>query len=489
MDRHPGDAPEELPEGAEAAPPGVRTMGAVRWALVALMALAAAGSWVYVAGLAPAGSEAAAQFRCPMHPAVLQPRPGECPICGMDLVAVAAAEPAGAAAAAPPGPAASAPAASAPGRFWCPMHPEIASDDPEARCEKCGGMKLLPREPAAPQAGAAPPGLAPVTIESGRAQLGGVRTAAVERRRVGARLRAVGSVTVDERSVAIVATRFAGWIEELRVRETGVRVEKGQILATVYSPDLLAAQQTFLASRRLADPQVLALAPATQGFPVDASRRLDLLGVAKQDVEKIMRAGEVQGTIPIRAPASGWIARKAALEGVYVQPGLELFQIADLSTVWVIAEIHEGDAGAVRVGQRAEFLPAARGSAPASGEVRFVYPAVDPDRRTLQARIVLANPDLALRPGMSGDVLLEAAGADGPAVPRDALVDTGELQYVFVAREGGRFEPRVVRVGARDDEWVQVLAGVAEGERVVTTANFLVDAESRLRAAVETFGR
>jgi Cu(I)/Ag(I) efflux system membrane fusion protein len=478
-----GAAPEDLPEGGEDAPPGVRTMAVVRWALVGLMALAAAGSWVYVAGFAPSGAEAAAQFRCPMHPAVLQPRPGECPICGMDLVAVAAAEPAGVGAAASP----AAPAAA--GRFWCPMHPEVASDDPEARCEKCGGMKLLPRDPAPPAVGGAPPGLAAVTLGTERAQLGGVRTAAVERRRVGERLRTVGSVTVDERAVAIVTPRYSGWIEEVRVRETGRRVKKGDILATVYSPELVTAQQAFLSTRRQGDPNVAALTATAQGFPTQTNRRLDLLGVAQQEIDAILRTGQVQITVPIRAPASGYVARRAALEGLYVQPGVELFQIADLSTVWVIAEVHEGDAGAVRVGQRAEFLPAARGSEPVRGEVRFLYPAVDADRRTLQARIVVPNAGLALRPGMSGDVLLDAAAAAGPSVPRDALVDTGELQYVFVARDGGRFEPRVVRVGARDDEWVQVLEGVAEGERVVTTANFLVDAESRLRAAVQTFGR
>jgi Cu(I)/Ag(I) efflux system membrane fusion protein len=368
------------------------------------------------------------------------------------------------------------------------MHPEVASDDPEARCGKCGGMKLLPREPAVAGPGGAVPGLAPVELGAERAQRAGVRTAAAERRRVATRLRTVGEVTVDEAAVAIVSPRFSGWIEELRVREGGQRVAKGQVLATIYSPELLQAQQSFLSARRLGDTSRNGVSAAAQGFPVDASRRLDLLGVAPEDVERIADANQVQPIVPIRAPASGWIARRSAVAGLYVQPGTELFQIADLSTVWVVASVHESDAAAVRAGDGAAFTPAGRGSGSFAGRVDFVYPAVDPATRTLELRIALPNRGLALRPGTSGEVALEVSGAEGVAVPRDALVETGEHEYVFVAKDGGRFEPRAVRAGPRDDEHVLVLEGLAEGERVVTTANFLVDAESRLRAAAQAFG-
>lgn len=484
-----GAGHEQLPEGAEAPPPGVRAMAIVRWALVALMALAALAAWVSFAGTGgrpAAQASAAAQFHCPMHPAVLEDRPGACPICGMDLVPVAAAPAGGGAAPAAPVAAAPAPAAAHAGRFWCPMHPEVSSDDPEARCPKCGGMKLLPR--AAPPAAPAPagvPGLAAVALDPARTQLIGVRTARATRQRLAAQVRAVGFVTADEKRLALVTARFTGFVQRLLVSQSGERVEKGQVLATVYSQELVSAQQVFLNSVKWADKQ--GSGGVQGGVEYDARKRLELLGVAAEDVAEIGRRGQPLLDVPLRAPVTGYVARKAALPGLYVQPGTELFQLADLSTVWVAADVYERDLDRVQVGQRTRLTLPSRPGETFTGRVQLVYPAVNPESRTVQARMEFRNPGLRLKPGMYADVLLDVPGVEAVTVPVDAVVDTGELQYVFLARPGGRFEPRAIRLGARGDGRVAVAEGLAEGDEVVTTANFLVDSESRLRAAVEGF--
>jgi membrane fusion protein, copper/silver efflux system len=474
-----------LPEGAELPPSGVRTMAIVRWALVALMAVVAGGTWVRFAGVATGAAARSAQYHCPMHPSVVKDRPGECAICGMDLVPVEASRASAGNASASP--TRTAGATEGAGKYWCPMHPDVSSDDAEARCQKCGGMKLVPRS-APVAADQAPPGLAPVEIDAARTQLIGMRTARVTREHVTPQLRTVGFVSVDEKRLALVTARFTGWIEKLEVAQGGERVEKGQILASVYIQDLVTAQQVFLNSLRWADKKGQAsAAPGTRGLEYDARKRLELLGMAPQDLAEIARRGEPTLSLPVRAPAAGYVARKAALPGMYVQPGTELFEIADLSTVWVVADVHERDLDRVEIGQRARLTLPARPAEAFSGRVQFISPAVNPESHTVQARMEFRNPGLRLKPGMHGDVVLEAPGRAALAVPVEAVIDTGELQYVFLSRPGNRFEPRRVKLGARGDGRVEVLDGLVEGDTVVTTANFLVDSESRLRSAVEGF--
>jgi membrane fusion protein, copper/silver efflux system len=326
-----------------------------------------------------------------------------------------------------------------------------------------------------------------VDLGAARTQLMGMRTARVARRSVAPQLRTVGFVAVNEAAVAVVTPRFTGWIERLDASRSGQRVEKGQVLATVYSPELLTAQQVFLNAVRWADKSEAGAAPGAQGVGADARKRLLLLGIAPEDIAALAQRGQPLGSMPLRSPVAGYVARKSALAGAYVQSGTELFQIADLSSVWVVADVYERDMGRVQVGQRARLTLGAYPGESFSGQVEFVYPAVNPETRTLQSRLVFKNAQLKLRPGMTGEVVIDAAPTEGLAVPSEAVVDTGEHEYVFLAREGGRFEPRTVRTGARGDGAVQVLEGLAEGDLVVTTANFLVDSESRLRAAVDGF--
>lgn len=440
----PHDAP--LPEGEEAAPPGVRTMAAVRWALVLLMAGLAAASVLHYAGVfAPRGGiTAAVQYYCPMHPSVVQDQPGECPICGMTLVA----RETGAAASASP-----------------------AADAPADADRHASDV----------------PGLVPVTLPPERVQLMGIRTAPAVRTALGSELRTVGYVAANEGTLSQVHTRFSGWIQELRVARTGERVRRGDVLATIYSPALLTTQQELLSARRFTRGGDAAAEGATSiqdALVAGARRRLELFGVAPEDIRTVERSGRPIAAVPLRAPSDGYVTEKAAVQGAYVGPETTLFQIADLSTVWVLAEVYESELARVAAGTEGALTLAAYPGARFVGTVDYVYPTVDPATRTVRVRLVFPNPDLQLRPGMYGDVVLALPAAEALVVPREAVVDTGEIAYVFVLRDGGRFEPRKVRTGARTADAVAVTEGLADGDVVVTTANFLVDSESRLRAAI-----
>jgi Cu(I)/Ag(I) efflux system membrane fusion protein len=356
------------------------------------------------------------------------------------------------------------------------------------------------------------PGLVPITLPPERVQLMGIRTAAVERADLPGELRAVGYVATNEAGLAQVHTRFAGWIQELRVAKTGERVRRGDVLATIYSPALLTTEQELLNARRWAGGDATGRPPggATKAEGADAMsaaggamaatagprtslvegarRRLELFGVAPEDVRAIERAGAPLQAVPLRSPADGYVIEKTAIQGSYVEPAATLFQIADLSTVWVLAEVYESDLARVAPGAQATLTMAAYPATTFSGRVDYLYPTLDPATRTLRVRLVFSNPDLRLRPGMYGDVVLALPATSGLVVPREAIVDTGEMAYVFVARPGGRFEPRRVHVGDAAGDRVIITDGVDEGETVVTSANFLVDSESRLHAAISGMG-
>jgi Cu(I)/Ag(I) efflux system membrane fusion protein len=416
------------PEVRAAPPPGAKTMAVVRWVLVAVTALAAVvsvASYAGVLGGAPA-TTARQLYTCPMHPSIVQDHPGQCPICSMTLV------------------------------------PKVT-------------------RPAAPSHAVAPvPGLAEVELTPERIQLVGMRTAPVRREALGGDLRTVGVVAPSERGLAQINTRFAGWVEKLFVSETGERVRRGQVLATIYSPDVLKAEQELLVARGWT---------GEGGFGENARRRLELLGISRQEIDQVLREGKPTDAIAIRAPVEGYVVAKNAVAGVAVQPGTVLFEVADLSTVWVTADVFEVDVPRVTLGQPARLELAAYPGQAYTGKVKFIYPVLDPQSRTLHVRLEFKNrfdrEGPRLRPGMYGTVYLSLPATTGLIVPAEAVVDTGERRYLFVARPGGRFEPRQVQVGTRAGGKVVILSGVSEGETVVTTGNFLLDSESRLRAGVD----
>jgi Cu(I)/Ag(I) efflux system membrane fusion protein len=442
------------------------------------------GTWTYhVSTRSSAGSAQGQKFICPMHPQIVTDHKGECPICGMDLV------PSGTTAT----PATATPAAAEHGahgatpgatEYTCPMHPDFITHDGKARCPECK-MKLVVREAAGV------PGLVPVELSAERIQLMGMKTAVAAVEPLATTLRAAGFVTASEDGLISVNARYSGWVENLPVAQIGQPVKTGDVLATIYSPELLNAQQIFLNALKWSDRKGAApAAPATTNdLEREARQRLELLGVAPRDVDAIAAAGQPMRAVPVRAPGRGFVVRKSVVKGASVQSGTELFQLADLSTVWVLVDVPEGDLARVRLGQKATFEVASAPGQGHAGRVQFIYPGLNAGSRTLQARVELANPKLELRPGMFGDVTLETDAAEAVVIPSDALVDTGDHRYVFVDRGGGRFEPRSVRPGARDGARVAILSGLAAGERVVTRASFLLDSESRMRAAVEGHGK
>jgi RND family efflux transporter MFP subunit len=471
-------------------------MGTVRWGLVALMAIAAVSAWTWY-GVQSGVVVSEARYHCPMHPQIVSAQKGECPICGMDLVPTRGGDPGdpharAAAATATSTTATQGAGDTSPPLYTCPMHPAFVTADANARCPECG-MKLVAKaRPTRATAGAGArgvPGLEAVQLDAHRIQLAGIRTAPVRRGRLSPELRTTGFVTASEDGLVSVTARVTGWIETVAAAQTGQPVRKGEVLATVYSPDLLNAQRAYLNAARWSDrapASTSAATPAIGDLQRDARIRLQQLGVSAQDLEAIAKTGP-QPAVNIRSPVRGHVVRRGAVPGAYVTPGMELFQIADLSTVWVLADVPEADLARVSVGQHASFETAAYPEEPIHGVVRFIYPALNPTTRTLQARIEVANPRLKLRPGMFGQATLDLGGSEALVVPRDAIVDTGELQYVFVAKGGGRLEPRRVRASGSSGDEVAVLDGLAEGEQVVTAASFLVDSESRLRAAVQGF--
>lgn len=517
--RHPEDVDPESP------PRGVHAMALVRWVLVALMAMVAVLSVSYSFGLVASGpaSAAAVQYYCPMHPQVVQDHPGECPICSMTLVKKESGgkQPESDAPRIAKG--VEIPAATAGEHaghrhdpsdpYFCPMHPEETGVDANARCPICE-MKLERRPAkAAPKAvsgnaprdavdGAPPgvtpgsdplppvPGLVSIELSLDRVQNIGVRTAPATLETLSPELRAVGFVSADESRLARVHTRFSGWIERLEVATTGQKVARGQVLAGLYNLELLPAQQEFLAARRWSSATHGSAAPPTGGgggesIERDARARLELFGLSRSEIDAIAESGEPSRTVAVVAPIGGYVVSKNAVQGAFVQPGTELFEIADLSKVWVLVDIYEYEVGRVRVGQTAEVSVGAYPGERFTGKVGFLYPVIDPSTRTLRVRVELDNRGMKLRPGMYATAVIQMDAARALVIPREALVDTGEHQYVFVVNPGGRFEPRAVKPGRRGNDKVQILEGIASGDVVVTTGNFLIDSESRLHAAIQ----
>jgi membrane fusion protein, copper/silver efflux system len=489
---------DEMPEGEERPPAGVRSMAIVRWVIVCVMALAAAVSVLshYGVSFGSGASHGDHIYYCPMHPQIVQDHPGECPICNMTLVLKPPGPVKASATMAPPQ--ADGGSATATGKYYCPMHPHVSSDDPNAKCDLCGGMKLVPRPATPPAAAAGVPGLVPVDLAADRVQLIGVKTAKVERRTLARSLTAIGAVAANERGLAQIAPRFSGWVERLLVEETGKRVARGQVVATIYSPELLQAQQELIsalgwaASPAAAPSKHAGHSETANDLVADARHRLELLGISRQEIDAIAKERRPRRAIELRSPVEGHVVVKNAVVGMAVQPGVPLFEVADLSSVWIVAEVYESDANRVRLGQPATFQTNTYPGETFPGKIQFVYPSVESSSRTLRLRLEVKNRPgpggLKLRPGMFGTVALDLPASDGLTVPAQAIVDTGESQYVFVDRGGGRYEPRRVQVGARAGEKAVVIEGLAPGEVVVTTSNFLIDSESRLRAAIDGQG-
>ncbi len=322
-----------------------------------------------------------------------------------------------------------------------------------------------------------PPGA--VRISLGRLQTLGMRTEAAEMRPAVARpVQATGILQFDERHLATVTTKAPGWIEHLAVAAAGDPIKRGEVLAEIYAPDLVTSEEEYLIAARM-------------GGAVSAAsvQRLRALDVPDEEIARLRRTGRSARRIPVIAPADGVVIDKPVQEGMRVDAGEALYRTADLSDMWLIAQVQEQDLGAVQPGQQAHAAFVAFPGRTFEGKVDFIYPSLSAETRTARVRIVLPNLDGALRAAMYASVQIDASTGGAPvlSVPNSAVLDSGTRQVVLVARGDGRFEPRPVRLGIRGDDRVQVLDGIKPGDRVVVGANFLIDAESNLRAALQGF--
>jgi Cu(I)/Ag(I) efflux system membrane fusion protein len=327
-----------------------------------------------------------------------------------------------------------------------------------------------------------------IALSPERLQAIGVKFELAKYRPVERSIRTVGQVEVDERRLAHVNIKLEGWIDQLFVNSTGERVKKGKILFTLYSPDLVATQTEYLlalkSQQTLVQSTFPEVAERAKSLLDVTRRRLKLWDITEDHVEDLERTGEVQRTLPIHAPLSGTVIKKVALAGMYVKPGDELYTIADLSQIWITADIYESELPFVKVGEMATVSLSYDPGTVLQGRIVFIYPVLDPQTRTAKVRFELANPGERLKPGMYANVELKSALGTRLFVPTEAILDSGERQLMFIHLGEGRLEWRMVKLGVRAGDWVEVLEGLKEGEHIVTSANFLIDSESQLKAAV-----
>ncbi|MDG4591249.1 MAG: efflux RND transporter periplasmic adaptor subunit [Defluviicoccus sp.] len=329
-----------------------------------------------------------------------------------------------------------------------------------------------------------------VKISPERVQMIGVQSEAASRRNLVRPLRAVGSVQFDERRTYVVSTRYEGWIEKLLVKTTGEKVRRGQPLMEIYSPDLVLAQQEYSLLRQSIDESGGGETAATSRRLLEgAEQRLRYLDFPAAALEHLRAGGAPRASVTMPSPVSGTVIDKPSVQGMRFMPGEPLYRIVDMSTVWLIAEIFEQDLAGVRVGQSAAITVKAYPGRSFTGRVAFIYPVVGEQTRTARVRIEMANPDDLLKADMYASV--EIASPVGPrdvlAIPESAVIDSGARQIVLIDHGDGRFEPRAVKLGDRAEGYVAVIDGVRADERVVVSANFLIDAESNLKAALSSF--
>lgn len=312
----------------------------------------------------------------------------------------------------------------------------------------------------------------------------GVTFGSVEQRMLESDVRTVGIVGFDETRMAEVAPKFGGFIERLYVDFTGQPVRAGQPLVEIYSPELVAAQEELLLAARLDADLSTSSVPGVAGSSTDlaqvARRRLRLWDISDAQIDQVLETGQVRRTLTLHAPVSGVVVEKPVLRGQAVQAGQKLYTIADLSEVWVEAELREADAGSVREGSSALVELSAFPGRPFPGLVEYVYPTLQSEARTLKARIAVPNPGGRIKPGMYATVRLSSPSREALTVPTTAIVNTGERSVVFVDLGGGRLLPQEVEIGRVAGEYTEVLAGLEPGQRVVTSAQYLLDSESNM---------
>lgn len=430
------------------------------------------------------------KYHCPMHPTYVSDKPGDCPICNMKLVPIKDEPPAASTRAQ-----SAAKSVAKPGQYTCPMHPEVVSDGP-GECPKCGmNLEQVPADGA--HAGHQPsavdvPGRVMISLTPEKQQLIGLTTEAVQVRKLVQPVRTTAILEHDETRLARISPRFAGWVRQLHVNYTGQKVEKGQPLFTVYSPELFSAESEYLlVFERLAQVQAqgdVQQVESAKRLVESARRKLALWEIGDEEIRAIEESRTARDEMLVRSPVSGHVVAKNAVAGKAFMAGETLYEIADLSHLWVRAFVSEFEAPLVHQGQSAQVIFPYLGNRVADTKVSFVYPHIDPQTRRVELRLEIENPEHDLRPQMWANVELAVDYGERLSVPTSTIIDTGVRKVAFVARDDGHLEPREVQVGAKTDDLYEVIKGLHAGEKVVARALFLIDSESQLKAAISGMG-
>jgi RND family efflux transporter MFP subunit len=437
------------------------------------------GIWKPASAPSAATERKVLYWQDPMHPAYKSDKPGKAPDCGMDLVPVYEES--------------AVPKAPAIGErkilYWQdPMNPQHKSDKPGKAPD---GMDLVPvyAEEAGIE-GQPPVGAFKITPE--KQQLIGVQYGEVALQPLTRTILAVARLAYDETRIVRMHSKIEGWIDKVYVDFTGQLVTKGQPLISVYSPELVATQDEYLlalrARERLGNSAYKEVSTGANSLLEAARKRLELWDISDQQIAEVERTKKPMKALTLYSPASGFILARSAYERQRITPETELYSIADLSTVWAIADFYEYEIRDVRLGQRVVLTLSSFPGRTFVGKVNYIYPQLDNTTRTLRVRAEFPNPDFTLKPDMYANAELKIDYGRRLALPQEAVLDSGTEQVVFVARDDGYFEPRKVVLGDRVDNKVIILSGLRAGEKVVTSGNFLVDSESKLKSAASGMG-
>ena len=330
------------------------------------------------------------------------------------------------------------------------------------------------------------PGTVQITPE--RQQLIGVKFGTVEMRPLEKIIRTVGRVDYDEKRIVIVSTKIGGWVEDLFVDFTGRFVKQGDPLLTIYSPELVSTQEEYLialrAKKSLSKSPFPEVAGSGETLAESAKRRLKLWDISDDQIKALEETGQSKKTLTLFSPFSGFVLEKSAYKGMNVMPGLALYKLADLSVVWLYADIYEYELPFIRLGQQASIQLTYLPGESFTGKAVYIYPALNPETRTAKVRFEIPNSHERLKPEMYANVEIKVHLGQKLAVPEGAIIDTGLRQLAIVDKGSGYFEPREVKVGSKVEGYYEVIKGLKAGEKVVTSANFLIDSESKLKEAV-----
>jgi len=414
----------------------------------------------------------AQQYTCGMHPMIIADEAGQCPICGMDLTPLKSTG----------GTDSAKPAGERKIKYWAaPMDPTYIRDEPG---KSPMGMDLVPVYEDETATGST------ITIDPVTSQNMGVRMSPVVRKDLSRTISTVGLVAYEEPKQFSINSKIDGWVERLYASETGQFVKKGSPLLEIYSPALVSAQEEFLLARNnsvsLAQSQFSSIAEGASRLLEASRRRLKLWDISDRQIARLEKSGEVSKNLTLYAPYDGIVTMKMVKEGQFIKSGMEMLILSDISKVWVYADIYEYELPWVKVGQQARITLPYVGSEPIKSEVSYIYPFVEPKTRTVKARFEIDNPDFTLKPDMYVNVRLASEPVKNAlSVPVEAVLHSGEKQTVFVALGDGKFEPRRVKTGMQNDSGdIEIVQGLLEGEEVVTSAQFMLDSESKLREAI-----